>query len=136
MFKKLLRVGNPNATTSFGLLIFRAGIALMMLTHGYPKFQRLLAGNLDFGDPIGLGSELSFILVVIAEFLCSVFLLLGLLSRYASLTLVINMVVIVFVAHGDDPFGRKEAAAMYLLSYFFLLITGPGKYSLDKKLFG
>lgn len=135
MFKKLLATGNHNSSTSFGLLLLRVGLGLMMLTHGYPKFQNLIAGNFQFGDPIGLGVEVSFILAVMAEFLCSILLILGLFSRFALIPLMVTMAVALFVVHISDPFGTQEKSAFYLLAFFFLFITGPGKYSLDRKLF-
>lgn len=108
----------------------------MMLTHGYPKFQRLIAGEFSFGNPLGLGVEASLILTVLAEFLCSILLILGLATRYALVPLMTVMAVAWLVVHGDDPFGTQEKAALYLLCFLVLLITGPGKHSLDKKFFG
>ena len=136
MIKKLLRPGNHNTFTSLGLLILRVGLGAMMLTHGYPKFQKLLEGNFQFRDPIGLGVEASLILAVLAEFVCSILLILGLFSRYALIPLIVTMAVALFIVHASDPFGTQEKAALYLLSFVFLFITGPGKNSIDQKLFG
>tara|TARA_R110001592_G_scaffold181632_1_gene424439 strand:+ start:63 stop:485 length:423 start_codon:yes stop_codon:yes gene_type:complete len=136
MFKKLLASGNHNSSTSFALLLLRVGLGVMMLTHGYPKFLKLIEGNFQFGDPIGLGVEVSLSLAVLAEFLCSILLILGLFSRYALVPLIVTMAVALFVVHSADPFGTQEKPALYLLTFFFLFIAGPGKYSLDHKLFG
>lgn len=136
MLKRLLNTGNYPSNIDFSLLIFRAGTGLMMLTHGYPKFQRVMAGEYSFGDPLGLGVEVSLILAVFAEFLCAILLVLGLTTRYALVPLIIMMAVAAFVVHGDDPFGTQEKSAIYLLCFSVLLVSGPGKYSLDKKLFG
>jgi putative oxidoreductase len=106
-----------------------------MLTHGYPKLQRVLAGEYSFGDPLGLGVEASLILTVFAEFFCVIFLIIGLGTRLALLPLIATMAVAWGVVHIDDPFGTQEKAAIYLLCFVVLLITGPGKYSIDKKLF-
>lgn len=114
------------------LLLLRLSVAGFMLTHGIPKLQKLLAGgNIEFADPLGVGPAISLALVVFAEVLCSVLLALGLLTRLASLVLVINMAVAAFVIHGPDPFSKKEMALLYLLIYITLLVFGPGKYSLD-----
>lgn len=136
MFKKLLRTGNHSTSASLGLLIFRIAMGAMMLTHGYPKFQKLIEGNFQFGDPIGLGPEFSLILAVLAEFVCSILLILGLTTRLALIPLLTTMAVALFVVHVNDPFSSQEKAALYLVSFFLLLITGPGKYALDRKLFG
>ena len=36
------------------LLVLRIAVGLLMLTHGWPKFQSLTAGKLDFINPIGI----------------------------------------------------------------------------------
>ena len=108
----------------------------MMLTHGYPKFQNLISGKMQFGDPIGLGVEVSLVLTVLAEFVCSILLILGLTTRYATIPLMIAMLVALLVVHINDPFARQEKAFFYLLSYLVILLSGPGKYSLDKRLYG
>jgi putative oxidoreductase len=38
----------------FGLLLLRIGFSAAMLTHGYGKFMKVLAGDFSFGDPIGI----------------------------------------------------------------------------------
>ncbi len=135
MLKKLLHTGNYKANIDLSLLVFRAGLGMMMLTHGYPKFQRVLNGEFSFGDPLGLGVEASLILTVLAEFICSILLILGLTTRYALVPLIITMAVAAFIVHGDDPFGTQEKSALYLLCFSVLMIAGPGKHSLDKRLF-
>ncbi len=102
-----------------------------MWTHGIPKFLNLLEGNLGFGDPVGLGSTTSFLLVNFSEVLCSLFILLGLGTRLAVIPLIISCSVAAFVAHAADPFGKKELLLLYILIYLTLLVLGSGAYSLD-----
>lgn len=136
MLKKFLSVGSHNTSTSLALLIFRIGVGLMMLTHGYPKFQRLVAGEFQFGDPLGMGVEASLVLAVLAEFIGTILIILGLITRFAAIPLIITMAVAWGIVHGDDPFGTQEKAALYLVCFLVIFITGPGKYSLDKRFFG
>ena len=35
-----------------GLLVLRVGLSLMMLTHGWGKFNRLFEEEIKFGDPL------------------------------------------------------------------------------------
>lgn len=114
------------------LLLLRLCGGGFMLTHGYPKLQKLLSGeNIQFLNLMGIGETPSFILVVFTEFLCSVLIILGLGTRLASFALAFTMAVAAFLRHGDDPFAIKEMALLYLLIYLTLLVFGPGKYSLD-----
>lgn len=132
MLKRLFQVNPDTGTIHSILLILRICVAALMLRHGIPKLHALLSdGEIKFADPIGLGPEVSLILVVFAEFLCSAFILAGLGTRIVTIPLIINMSVIIFIVHLHDPFSRKELPVFYLLTYIILLILGSGKYSFD-----
>lgn len=136
-------------TSSIGLLILRLGIGGYMASHGWGKLQMVLAGDFDkFGDPIGLGSGLSLVLVTTAEFLCAALVMIGLATRLAAAPVVVAMGVAAFVAHGSDPWSMEEAfklfmagqtqmplskepALLYLIPFLALIFTGAGKFSID-----
>lgn len=124
---------NYNHTVlNFWMLIFRVLIGIFMLTHGFAKFQNLISGGeINFFDPIGLGVEFSFILVVFAEFFCSILLILGLFTRLAAIPLMFAMFVAAFVAHGADPFVAKEMSLLYMIAFASIFVIGAGKYSID-----
>lgn len=135
MFKELLSTRGNTEFYHGQLLLLRVGAGLMMLTHGFPKLQKLLSGQFNFADPFGLGEAISLGLAVFAEFFCSILVILGLGTRLAVIPLLITMFTAVFIIHAGDPFGKKELALMYSMVYLALLIGGSGKYSLDEKLF-
>jgi putative oxidoreductase len=136
-------------TSSIGLLILRLGMGGLMLTHGWSKLQMALAGDFDkFGDPIGLGSAASLVLVVFAEFVCAILVMVGLATRFAAVPVVVAMGVAAFVAHGSDPWtmeeaarrfmageaefwGSKQPALMYLAPFLAIVFTGAGRFSID-----
>lgn len=132
--KKTLFSTRPLAT-DLGLLFLRitAG-GFMAYSHGWSKFQKALSGDMSFGDPIGVGEEVSLILTVFAEFFCGILVAAGLFTRAALVPLIITMLVAVFIVHADDPFSKQEFGLLYLIPYVTLFLSGPGKYSLDKKL--
>lgn len=126
---------SANAISSdFGLLILRLVSGATVLTHGYPKFQKVLEGNMQFGDPIGLGTSTSLYLSAFAEFICAILIILGLLTRFASIPLIINMAVAFFIVHAADDFGTRELSLLYLGMFLTLFFTGPGRYSLDRQI--
>ena len=130
---KLSRTGTMEYVEDLWLLILRAAVGASMLTHGIPKLQMLFAGGeIAFPDILGIGVFGTLAVVVFAEAVCSVLLILGILTRLASIPLVINMAVAFFVIHGPDPFGKKELALFYLLVYLNLLVFGGGKFELDR----
>lgn len=117
---------------NFGLLILRLAFGVYMMVHGYGKLQGVMAGGeIQFMDPFGLGQATSMYLAIFAEFFCSIILIFGLATRLATIPLIITMLVAVFIAHGADPFEKKEMALHFLTVYVFLLISGPGRYSID-----
>lgn len=120
-----------------GLLMMRLSISTMMLFgHGFEKLVNFTDKAANFPDPLGIGSAGSLALVVFAEFFCSMAIAFGIFTRYAVVPLIMTMLVAAFVIHGDDPWGRKEIALIYLIPYVSLLFAGSGRYSLDRKLFG
>lgn len=123
---------NPDA----GLLILRIALALLMMVHGWSKLQGFAQMSGSFPDPMGVGSSVSLTLAIFAELGCSVLLLLGALTPLALIPLGFTMLVAAFLIHGGDPWAKKELAVMYLLGYLALLVSGPGRYSVDGKLFG
>lgn len=132
MMKKLFNTNFNHEGIHFMLLVARVAIAAFMLVHGYQKLLSLTAGGeIQFGDPIGVGPVASLVLAVFAEFVCSILLLLGLATRLATIPLIVTMLVAVFVIHGADGFDKKELGLHYLLVYVFLLVAGAGKYSID-----
>ena len=119
-----------------GLLILRLGFGGLMMTHGWSKLQKLIAGNTSFGDPLGIGEVPSLILATGAEFFCALLVVLGVKTRWTAIPLVITMVVATFVAHAGDPLGAKELALVYLTGFLGLALTGGGSISVDGLLGG
>lgn len=119
-----------------GLLVHRVMIGIFMAVHGWAKIQNFEAYSEKFLDPFGIGPAASLGLAIFAEFGCSILVALGLGTRLACVPLAITMIVAGFIAHGADPWNKKELAFMYLIAYVVLFLTGPGRFSLDHKLFG
>ena len=117
---------------SAGLLILRLGTgSLLLYGHGWGKITKFAERAPEFADPIGLGSVVSFGLVVFAEVFCAAAVILGLATRLAAVPIVIFTLVAVFVQHAADPFADKEKALLYGVPALALLLTGGGRYSLD-----
>ncbi len=124
------------ARVSAGILFLRiAAGGFMFAFHGWGKLMNFGARFETFGDPLGIGSPLSLILTVFAEFFCSLGLIFGFKTRAAAIPLLIMMIVIATVVHVDDPWNKKEFALLYAIPFLTLIFTGGGKYSLDAKWF-
>lgn len=124
---------NDGRMSDLSLLLLRLTFGgLMIINHGWSKFQKLLNDDpIKFADPIGLGAEFSLGLTVFAEVLCALMVVLGLFTRLAVIPLLVTMFVAIFVIHISDPFKKMEMAILYLIPYLILLWHGSGRFSLD-----
>ncbi|MEZ2446377.1 putative oxidoreductase [Chitinophaga sp. W3I9] len=129
--RKLFSAGYSNGAVSFSMLVLRVISGGLILLHGWPKLINFTAKMNSFPDPLGVGHKISLGMVVFAEVFCAVLLIMGLLTRLASVPLVICMGVIIFMIHGHDPVSEKEMPILFLAAFVTLLFTGPGRFSLD-----
>lgn len=125
-----------NGNIDLGLLLLRLWFGLeMTFAHGLPKLQKVLSGNMSFADPLGLGEPVSLILAVFGEFFCGLLIAAGFFTRLSCIPYLITMLVAAFIIHSGDPWGKIANPLMYAVAAIVLLITGPGRYSLDHRLF-
>lgn len=118
--------------SDWGLLVLRVlPGALLFYGHGFPKLVNYAERQHRFSDPIGLGPEVGFALVVFSEVVASTLVALGLFTRLATVPLIGFFLVAAFVQHANDPFARRELPLLFLSVYATLLFTGPGRWSLD-----
>ncbi len=116
-----------------GLALLRIAPSAMLLSHGIPKFQKIISGNLEFGDPLGIGAAPSLFLAVIGEVICPILIIIGFKTRWMAVPPAITMAVAAFIQHAADDFGTKEKALLYLVFFVVIILLGPGRYSMDKK---
>lgn len=127
--------------TSLGLLFLRLAIGILFIYHGWPK----LTGGREVW--IGVGSAMTTVgidfgftywglMASCAEFFGGILLIIGLLTRPAAFfmffTMLIAMIMHLSLGQGLGGIGASLHAAIIFL---MLIFTGPGKISLDKKLF-
>ena len=128
--KKVLSTKYSAGAFSAAILVLRLAVGLLMMNHGYDKLIHYGAKHNSFMNFMGIGSSVSLALVIFAEFFCSLFLVLGLFTRLATIPLIITMCVVVFMVK-KNVFGDGEVAALYLAGYAVLLLVGPGRVSVD-----
>ncbi|MCC6721283.1 MAG: DoxX family protein [Bacteroidia bacterium] len=115
------------------LLLLRVSLALLMITHGYPKLEKLLSGEeIKFYNFMYLGPKISLILCIIGEFVAPLFVIVGYQTRLAASVSAIGMFVAAFGAHYNDPLSDKEHSLLFAIGFIYIFIAGAGKYSLSK----
>jgi putative oxidoreductase len=129
--KKLLSTKYSAGAFSTAMLVLRLTVGILMMMHGYDKLVHFGAKQNTFMNFLVMGSTVSLVLVVFAEFFCSLFLILGLFTRLATIPLIIATGVMVYKVHNVDIFGDGELPALYFACYFIILLVGPGRVSVD-----
>jgi putative oxidoreductase len=114
-----------------GLFLLRLGVGATFATHGLAKLQKWGELAAVFPDPIGVGHSFSLALAIFGELVCGALLAAGLATRVAAVPALVTMLVALGVIHAADPFQKKELAFIYAVCFLTLLLTGPGRLSLD-----
>jgi putative oxidoreductase len=129
--KKLLSTKYSASAFNIAMLILRIGFAGLMIPHGYDKLVHFKSYSEKFISFLGIGSRLSLGLDIFAEFFCAMLVLVGLFTRFATIPLIIAMIVAVTIAHKGLIFSEGEHAALFAVGFFAILLVGPGKISVD-----
>jgi putative oxidoreductase len=136
----LLRLNFAPRYIDLGLLIFRIVIGVnLFLKHGW--FKIALFGNpaARFPDPFHIGVQLTLAIAFLSDGIGSTLVVLGLATRIATVIMAANLAVAWGGVYGFHYFppapAITEELALYLGSVIALGFTGPGRFSLDAKLF-
>lgn len=133
-----VRSYSRNLDILFLLLRLVCGVAFMF--HGFGKIQT----PMSWMGPDAPVPGIFQLLAAISEFGGGLALVLGLLTRLGAFGILCTMIVAIcthlFVMH--DPFVNQtgghsyEIAALYLVLALLFVTAGPGRFSLDRKIFG
>ena len=115
---------------SFLLLAVRVLFGALFLTHGIDKLVNFNELSETYPSVLGLGSYMTLMLSVFCEFGCSLLLMAGLLTRVILLPMIVSMAVAFFDIH-DAMMPEGELALIYMIVFFILFLTGPGRFSVD-----
>jgi len=134
--KKFFSTAYSQSAFNVATLAIRIVFGFMLLyCHGLDKLKNFSHLQTVFPDPLHIGHRISFFLAVFAEFLCSILVALGFLTRFAALVLVIEFCVAGFLVHkGHIPSMNgnwNEQVWLYLAAFFSILMVGPGRISVD-----
>ncbi|MDE6695770.1 MAG: DoxX family protein [Muribaculaceae bacterium] len=126
--------------THLGRLFLRLFVGIMLLQFGIRQLNDVEMLYNSFPSVLGLGSEASLWLMICIEIGCSLFIMAGFITRVMIIPPFIAMTVAEYYLLHD-----VSSSASYMLSweqpgylpimflgiYFFLILVGPGKISVD-----
>ena len=140
--KRYLQAAYQPAWPSAALLLLRLIVGAAFVIHGWGKIQTPMSW-MPAQAPVHVPGFFQ-LLAAVSEFGGGIALILGLLTPLAMLGLISTMAVAVYmqIAVFKAPFVSSSGASSYELALVYLgvalifLAIGPGKYSLDRLLFG
>ncbi len=139
MIRRVFQITQQSVTTSIGLLPIRLVAGLAFIIHGSGKIQN------PFGwmGPDAPTPGILQALAALSEFGGGFAWIVGFLTPLASFGIACTMTVAVYyhAALRGDPFvsvggSSYELASIYLCVAILLILAGPGRYSLDRAVFG
>lgn len=138
--KRIFAIRSQRIDLDLTLLLIRLVCGYAFILIGWGKIQ----------NPMGWMGEASGFpgifqaLAAISEFIGGIALVLGFLTRLAAFGLACTMLVAIYMHKVimGDPFvnltggSSYQPAMLYLLLALLLLVAGPGRFSVDRLLFG
>ena len=133
-----------NNLNQWSLTLLRAILGIIFIYHGYAKLfvPGGFKGTVGFLTAIKIPLPLyASLLISLVEFVGGILLIIGLLSRWASVLLFIEMLVALFKVHLKQGLIISQQAYGYefiilILAALAVIITnGPGSFSIGKMLF-
>ena len=127
--------GPVNWAPHLGLLLLRVWFGLVLaFGHGAGKIANFEKFAASVGSKHGIPlPELTAPFAIASEVVGGILLALGLFTRVAAIAIIGTMLVAAVWVHRADPFMDKEFALAYAVAALVVLISGPGKYSLDAR---
>ena len=129
-----------NGLTQWTLALLRVVLGVIFMYHGYLKLfvPGGFTGTVGFLTMLKIPVPLySALLVSVIEFAGGLFLLLGMVTKWSSLLLIIDMLVAFFMVHLKNGLlvskGGYEFVLLILAGLVVVLANGAGSFSLGKK---
>lgn len=126
--------------TNLGRLFLRLFVGFMLIQFGVRQIATFSDIADSFPAVLGMTSEASLITMISIEMICSIFIMFGFLTRVMTVPPFVAMCIAEYHLLHDT---LREAAymlswqsggylpIMFLGIYFFIMLVGPGKISVD-----
>ena len=133
---------NQSRLTTTAITPLRIVLGFLFAAHGWQKFNEwTIAGTQASFAKMGVpAAEIAAPAVAVLEFAGGIALVLGILTRVVAALLALNMLGALFLVHAPAGVfaanGGYELVLLLAAGAFALALTGAGRASLDRALFG
>lgn len=133
---------NQSSLTTTAITALRIVLGFLFAAHGWQKFNEwTIAGTQAAFSQMGIpAAEVAAPVIAVLELAGGIALILGVLTRVVAALLVVDMLGALFLVHaGAGVYADKGGYELVLLlgaAAFVLALTGAGRVSVDRALFG
>ena len=126
--------------TNLGRLFLRLFVGIMLLQFGIRQINYFQQDAVLFPSILGMGPEATLIVMICIEIICSAFIMFGFFTRLMTIPPIVAMIIAEhyllhdFVSEKAYMLEWQQPGylpIMFLGIYFFILLVGPGKISVD-----
>lgn len=126
--------------THLGRLFLRLFVGLMLMQFGIRQWGDFAYYSASFPTILGMSGETGLIVMISIEVVCSVFIMFGFMTRMMILPPFVSMLIAEYYLLHDVATTQAYNLSweqpgylpiMFLGIYFFLILVGPGKISVD-----
>jgi len=126
--------------TNLGRLFLRLFVGIMMMQFGIRQLYNFSDYVMSFPTIAGLSSEATLIVMIVVEIFCSICIMLGFCTRIMTIPPFVAMIMaewfllrhLVHVPSYMLTYAMPGyLPVMFMGIYFFILVVGPGKISVD-----
>lgn len=126
--------------TNMGRLFLRLFVGIMMMQFGIRQLSNFDAAKAMFPSILGIDPGVVLVLMISIEIGCSLFIMAGFMTRIMTVPPFISMIVAeYYILHdlvSQAPYmlswsQQGYVPIMFLGIYFFIMLVGPGKISVD-----
>jgi putative oxidoreductase len=117
---------------SLGLFFLRMiGGGLLIHGRAWTWMDLVRPRGTPFADPFGMGGEFQWFLTLFTELFCTIFFMLGILTRFTAFPPMVVMLVTGLALPAGTAWSVREGYLLLALPFFTVTFTGPGDYSFD-----
>ena len=138
--KKIYFKSTGYSYANMGRLFLRLFIGIMLLQFGVRQIEQMDVLKENFPSVLGMSSHATLIVMICIEIVCSTFIMFGFLTRIMIVPPFVAMVLAQYymlhnytqeAAYLLDWHNPSYIPIFFMGIYFFLLLSGPGKISVD-----
>ncbi len=118
------------------MLLLRIAVCCeIAIVHGFKKIGVGVQDAEQIPNPLNLPDAFNNAFAISANIIFPFFVMIGLLTRLATLPTLAVTLTGYFVVHWNDSLLLKDTPFIYSLLFLFILVVGPGKYSIDHAIY-